>query len=195
MGRMTGYPDPYQHQHQETQPMSDQIRYQTTAKPINPLNALTVRVTDQLVIFERGKLSTSTQQIPLVFVQDVDATQSMTQKARGVGTVVVHVLRPTGPERVQLDDLPDFQILHACINDLSGRARTAAQRARQTHHYTGGGPGHQPSAPQPPAPQRPARSDRDDALDQLERLGRLRDSGVITSEEFEAKKAGLLDRL
>jgi hypothetical protein len=34
-----------------------------------------------------------------------------------------------------------------------------------------------------------------DSLDQLEKLGKLRDSGVISDEEFEAKKAELLKRL
>jgi ribosomal protein L7/L12 len=33
---------------------------------------------------------------------------------------------------------------------------------------------------------------RVDVIDQLERLGKLRDSGVLTTEEFEAQKAGLL---
>jgi hypothetical protein len=34
-----------------------------------------------------------------------------------------------------------------------------------------------------------------DLLEQLRRLGELRDSGVLTAEEFEGKKAELLDRL
>lgn len=33
-----------------------------------------------------------------------------------------------------------------------------------------------------------------DVVDQLERLGKLRDAGVLTAEEFEAKKRELLDR-
>jgi hypothetical protein len=37
--------------------------------------------------------------------------------------------------------------------------------------------------------------ERADPMDQLRRLGELRDSGVITEEEFEAKKADLLGRL
>jgi Short C-terminal domain len=37
--------------------------------------------------------------------------------------------------------------------------------------------------------------DQLDSLDQLEKLGKLRDSGVISDEEFEAKKADLLKRL
>lgn len=35
----------------------------------------------------------------------------------------------------------------------------------------------------------------DDVILLLERLGRLRDSGVVTPEEFEAKKTELLGRL
>jgi hypothetical protein len=35
----------------------------------------------------------------------------------------------------------------------------------------------------------------DDVLDQIRKLGELRDAGVLTDEEFETKKAELLDRL
>lgn len=43
-----------------------------------------------------------------------------------------------------------------------------------------------PSAPPPGEP---------DVIDQIRRLGELRDAGVLSSEEFEAKKAELLGRL
>lgn len=46
-----------------------------------------------------------------------------------------------------------------------------------------------------PRPAPPAQPSHDDVLAQLERLGRLRDAGVITEEEFAAKKADLLGRL
>jgi hypothetical protein len=39
------------------------------------------------------------------------------------------------------------------------------------------------------------RISRDETLDRLERLGGLRDKGIITAEEFEAKKAELLARI
>lgn len=176
--------------------MAEQTLYQTQAKPINPLNALTVTVTPSLLIFERGKLSSSRQQIPMAYVQDVDASQSMTQKARNVGTVVVHVARPTGPERVQLDDLPDFRTLHACINDVSRAARQAEQRARQTHHYSQPVVQPQQPAPQPPpVPQQQPASAADEVFAQLERLGKLRDAGVVSEEEFQAKKTEMLGRL
>ena len=35
----------------------------------------------------------------------------------------------------------------------------------------------------------------EELADSLSRLGELRDQGLITSEEFDAKKAELLDRL
>lgn len=47
----------------------------------------------------------------------------------------------------------------------------------------------------PVAPSATATPAEPDVLAQLERLGNLRDAAVITSEEFEAKKAELLDRL
>jgi Short C-terminal domain len=41
----------------------------------------------------------------------------------------------------------------------------------------------------------PTANDRSDPLDQLERLAKLVDAGVVTPEEFAAKKAELLGRL
>jgi hypothetical protein len=41
----------------------------------------------------------------------------------------------------------------------------------------------------------PAEPANQDVLDQLRKLGELRDAGVISTQEFEAKKAQLLDRL
>lgn len=41
----------------------------------------------------------------------------------------------------------------------------------------------------------PTRSTRDEALDQLEKLAKLRDSGAISPEEYEQKKAALMDKI
>lgn len=45
------------------------------------------------------------------------------------------------------------------------------------------------AAPSPEAPSQP------DVMAQLQQLGSLRDAGILTAEEFEAKKAQLLDRI
>jgi hypothetical protein len=64
------------------------------------------------------------------------------------------------------------------VDQIAGMIRSEAQN-RQA-------PANQPPVPQPQAP---------DVMDQLKKLGELRDAGVLTSEEFEAKKADLLARL
>jgi hypothetical protein len=50
-----------------------------------------------------------------------------------------------------------------------------------------------PAAPPRSAPV--ASSPDPDALEQLRKLGELRDAGVLTAAEFEAKKAELLGRI
>lgn len=54
---------------------------------------------------------------------------------------------------------------------------------------------HRLSAPPSSAPSPPAATNPADPIEQLKRLGELRDAGVVTPEEFEAKKAELLARL
>lgn len=51
-----------------------------------------------------------------------------------------------------------------------------------------------PAAPSPAGPTQQAPS-QVDVMDQLRKLGELRDAGVVTDEEFAAKKADLLGRL
>ena len=51
-----------------------------------------------------------------------------------------------------------------------------------------------PAAPAAPAPT-PEVDTADEVADALARLGDLRDKGIISPEEFEAKKAELLGRL
>lgn len=58
---------------------------------------------------------------------------------------------------------------------------------------SGGGSGSQ-SAP-PPAPPSAPDATQGDVISQLERLGALRERGILTEQEFQAKKAELLSRL
>jgi Short C-terminal domain len=50
----------------------------------------------------------------------------------------------------------------------------------------------EPQYAQPAAPPPAAASDPDDMIERLEKLGELRDSGVLTDEEFAAQKARIL---
>lgn len=187
--------------------MSDQIIYEVHAKPINPMAKLTVKVTHRHLIFERGTLRSDTQQIPMAHVYDVDLKQSMTQKARGVGTVVVHVTRPGAQaEVVTLEDVPTPGELVRCLNDVSLQARQFEAKMQNT--YYGGAPtpqqqwAQQPPAQPAPAPAAPAPTraapegpSSDEIMGQIRKLGELRDAGILSEDEFQAKKTELLGRL
>ncbi len=73
---------------------------------------------------------------------------------------------------------------------VSGRvaAKQDAAAAQQ------GTAGQAASAPPPPVDVAPAAAGAvtDDVVDQLKKLGELRDAGILTDEEFAAKKASLL---
>lgn len=75
-------------------------------RPVTGLGAGRYRLTDEYLIFEKRTLSTKSQQIRVHEIFDVDAAQTLTQKARGVGTITLWAQRPSGRERVLLDDIP-----------------------------------------------------------------------------------------
>src|SRR4051794_37563654 len=61
------------------------------------------RLTPFTLHIERGLVRTDSQQVPLASVYDIDVRQSMTQKARGVGDVVIHVNTGAHAETVTLE--------------------------------------------------------------------------------------------
>ena len=67
----------------------------------------------------------------------------------------------------------------------AGRWAAQEQYAEPQQQYA-------PPPPQYAPPPAPASAGGDDVIAQLEKLGRLRDSGVLTEEEFAAQKARLL---
>ncbi|PRX90842.1 SHOCT domain-containing protein [Allonocardiopsis opalescens] len=72
------------------------------------------------------------------------------------------------------------------LDKTDGRAIADAVRGR----LSGG------SAPAAPAPQAPAAAAAaDDVYEALRKLGELRDAGIVTADEFDAKKAELLRRV
>ena len=83
--------------------------WQAVGKPITGIGAGKYKLTAHYLFFEKGTLRTDSQQVPVSALLDVDVRQSMTQKARGVGTVVVHIQRPTRVELVALEDIPSFR--------------------------------------------------------------------------------------
>lgn len=176
--------------------------------------------------FAKGALRTDAQQIPVSGIVDVDVKQSLTQRARGVWSVVVHVQRAGGGrEVVTMDDIPNGPEAQRALNrgahdarlllehrsiHLDGLRHQATNTTRQEIAYQGGVPiVAQPGfvapmqqmamAPQPTAQIEAAEPIIDvvavDPIAQLKDLAALHEAGVLTDDEFSAKKAEILARM
>lgn len=146
------------------------------------------KLTSEHLNIEKGILRTEAHQIRLEDIADVDLKQSLTQKATGKGDIVLRVEtqgRRTEEQRLVWVAEPKQ------VRDLIGMAiRQARERHLETTRYVVQGT---PLVPGPPASV--AEAAHEDVFATLERLGKLHDTGVVTDEEFEAKKAELLTRL
>jgi hypothetical protein len=172
--------------------MEPGVVWAAKGQPISGIGAGRYKLTATMLFFEKGMLSTRAQQVPIAHVLDVDMRQSMTQKARGVGNVLVHVQRSNGVELVVLEDVPDPRGAVSIINSTAHAARLVEQQRVNTHHYSGVAP----TVPPPQAAPTPAAAPMaPDPIEQLRRLGELRDAGILTEEEFATKKAEILSRL
>jgi hypothetical protein len=57
--------------------------------------------------------------VPVSALHDIDVCQKMSQKARGVGAIVVHINRGSHMEVVQLIDVPNFREGQHAINQAA----------------------------------------------------------------------------
>lgn len=160
-----------------------------TGKPLTGIGAGRYWMDSTYLYFERGMLRTDSQQVPISQVLDVDVAQTMTQKARNVFTVRVRIHRGPQPEIVVMEDISNGREAQRAINGAAHAARSAiiaVQNTSTVQHIgatpvsTSPAPGFEPIV---------------DPIVQLEKLGALRDAGVLTEEEFSAKKADILSRM
>lgn len=150
------------------------------------------KLTRHHLYFETGVLRTDSQQIPVEHIYDVDVSQTMMQKSRGVSNVYVHLNRPNGvQETVIMENLTEAKGVQGVINEAVRARKLELRREETTHTYLGGQPMHLPQMVAPA----PAEEKKPDIIDQITRLGELHKAGVLTQEEFETKKADLLSRL
>ena len=150
-------------------------------------------MTEEYLYFEKGTLSTRAQQILVHEIHDVDATQTMTQKARGVGTIVLFTVRSGSGtrERVELVDIDNFREGVAALNRVSHQARGRLRTQLQTQHVNYTGVPKSGSAPG----QTTSASVTGSAADlnaELAKLVAFKAQGVLDDEEFAAAKRKLL---
>jgi len=174
------------------EPLEPGVIWQSKGKPLSGIGGGRYKLTAELLYVETGTLSTKAKQIGVHEIHDVDASQTMTQKARQVGDIILMANRPGGAERVALVDVPDFREGVRLINEAAHAARDA-HRTRQsttTVNYTGGFPG--AAAPAQPASQPVAAPAATNLNDELARLASFKEQGILDDAEFAAAKAKLL---
>ncbi|WP_341935906.1 SHOCT domain-containing protein [Microbacterium sp. LWO14-1.2] len=168
--------------------------WSAVGKPLTGIGAGRYKLTAEYLIFETGTLSSKGQQIRVREIFDVDSSQTMAQKARGLGTITLRARRPSGDEKVVLQDIPNFREGVVAINRVSDEARHAhhlrENTSRSSVEYTGAV--HAMAPTMVPAAAAPASAPGSDLNSELERLAGLRAQGIIDDEEFTAAKRKLL---
>ena len=142
-------------------------------------------VTNRRVIFRTGFVSKQGVEIPLDRITNIDFYQGPIERVIGAGDLDIQSAGRDGSshfEDVRHPDAVQQEIYH----QIEGREQSRADRNA--------------SAIADAIADRGSASDAlgaatGDPAEQLRRLAALRDEGVITPEEFEAKKAELLDRM
>lgn len=172
---------------------TDGTLWSAVGKPLVAIGAGRYRLTNEYLFFEKGTISTKSQQIKVHEIHDVDAAQSLEQKMRGVGTITLWARRSSGDEKVLLEDIPNFREGVEIINRVADEARHRLQARANTQHINYGGA--IPGIQQPiPAPQIQAQQVNPSAglNDELAKLAELRNLGMLDDEEFSAAKRRLL---
>jgi hypothetical protein len=112
------------------------------------------------------------------------------------GTAAAIKLTQKDAERIEqhtgasVEELSEEELV-AAMRDLGIQSIELDENDRAALAYENQHPPATP-APQPAAPAQAATAPEESYLDELERLADLRDRGIITSEDFEAKKKQLL---
>ncbi|MGV6991248.1 SHOCT domain-containing protein [Gordonia amicalis] len=170
---------------------SPDVLWSAKGQPLSGLGAGRYRLTATTLFFEHGTFTTSAQQVPTNQLFDIDLRQSLVQKSRGVGDIVVHIHRSTGVEQVILNDVPNPREAVDTINRVAHEARINAHHLANTRHFTSAPASTTDVAAPPAAPQ----TGQPDAIEQIKKLGELRDAGILTEEEFTEKKRDILSRM
>jgi uncharacterized membrane protein YdbT with pleckstrin-like domain len=134
-------------------------------------------VTSSRVIFRTGVLAKHGVEIPMDRIANINFNQSMWERIIGAGDLEIESAGKDG--QTKFDDVwhPDA-VQQELYRSMEDHARTRAGWTAGTA-----------------APRAAAAPSSSTVPEQLQQLAELRDRGVITAAEFEAKKAQLLERM
>jgi membrane protein YdbS with pleckstrin-like domain len=135
-------------------------------------------VTSDRVIYRTGALGKHGVEIPMDRINNINFNQSLWERVIGAGDLEIESAGKDGQSRFEDVWHPDG-VQQELYRQMEAYAKKRASWAN-------------PGAPAPPpAAQAPGAG----IPEQLQQLAALRDRGVISAAEFDAKKAQLLDRM
>ncbi len=141
-------------------------------------------LTDRRVIARSGIVSKQGTEIPLDRVNNIDFSQKIFERVIGAGDLSIESAGRDGQSHFENVRHPDM-VQQEIYRQMEVNSRR--QATWQADAIASANPGMQSA--RPPAAATP------DVADQIAKLATLRDQGAITTEEFERKKAELLDRM
>jgi hypothetical protein len=159
-------------------------------------------ITTRRIIHSEGVINKKATDSSLEKINDLMISESLFGRIFGFGDLDVLTASETGIERLRmLQDAMDFkkamlEAKHELEIELA-RPTTPPIRATEPAQAPAQAPAPAPAAAPAPAPSAPhaAVMTSAEVAGALDRLADLRDRGIVTPEEFEAKKAELLDRM
>jgi len=139
-------------------------------------------LTDRRVISRSGIVSKRGTEIPLDRINNIDFHQRIWERVIGAGDLDIESAGKDGQSHFENVRHPDM-VQQEIYRQMEVNARLQAS----WHADASAAARSAPAAAVPVA--------TPDVADQIAKLATLRDQGAITTEEFEAKKAELLDRM
>ena len=142
-------------------------------------------VTNQRVVYRTGVIARRGAEIPLDRITNINFTQRMFERVIGAGNLEIQSAGEQGTTSFDFVRHPD-----GVQQELYRQMDAREHKQSSTDATAVGDAVAKAMVEQPRAPSSAA-----SVPDQIEQLARLRDAGHITPEEYEAKKAELLDRM
>ena len=139
-------------------------------------------LTDRRVISRSGIVSKRGTEIPLERINNIDFHQRIWERVIGAGDLDIESAGKDGQSHFENVRHPDM-----VQQEIYRQMEVNARRQASWHADA--------SIAARPAPAAAVPVATPDVADQIAKLATLRDQGAITTEEFEAKKAELLDRM
>ncbi len=150
-------------------------------------------VTNRRIIHARGVVNKEASDSALEKINDANLKESLFGRMFGFGDLEVDTASEAGIERLRM--LRDPKDYKKAMLDAKRELELDVSRSGYAAPQAGYAAPQAPAAPTPPAAPVQDHMSSDDVAAAVDRIGELRDKGLISPDEFEAKKKELLDRL